>query len=167
MPFNGVSWHLDEIFVSIQGKRHYLWRAVDQDGDVLDILVQQNRDQHAAKRFVRELLKGLQYTPRRLVTDKLGSCGVARRKLLPSVAHCQDRRLNNRAEVSHQPTRHREHQMRRFKSPGQAQRFLSVHGPINNLFRLGRHLLPTRHYRTLRTRAFAAWGEVTGLQEAA
>ncbi len=163
----GDTWHLDEVFISIQGKRHYLWRAVDQDGDVLDILVQQRRDQRAAKRFFRKLLKGLQYAPRRLVTDKLGSYGAAHRTVLPGVVHCQDRRLNNRAEVSRQPTRHRERQMRRFKSPCQAQRFLAVHGPINNLFRLGRHLLPARHYRTLRTRAFATWRDVTELPLAA
>jgi putative transposase len=163
----GDTWHLDEVFISIQGKRHYLWRAVDQDGDVLDILVQQHRDQRAAKRFFRKLLKGLHYAPRLIVTDRLSSYGAARRELFPSVGHCQDRRRNNRAEVSHQPTRHRERHMRRFKSPRQAQRFLSVHGPLNNLFRLGRHLLPARHYRTLRTGAFATWREVTGLPQAA
>ena len=163
----GDTWHLDEVFVSMQGKRHYLWRAVDQNGDVLDILVQPQRDQRAAKRFFRKLLKGLRYIPRVLVTDRLGSYGAARRELLPSVGHCQERRRNNRAEVSHQPTRFRERQRRRFKSPRQAQRFLAVHGPSNNLFRLGRHLLPARHYRTLRTQTFATWSEVTGLQEAA
>src|SRR5215831_19657382 len=104
----GDTWHLDGVFVSIQGKRYYLWRAVDQDGDVLDILVQQHRDQHAAGRFFRKLLKGLRYAPRLLVTDCLGSYGVARRELLPGVGHWQDHRRNNRAEVSHQPTRHRE-----------------------------------------------------------
>jgi putative transposase len=163
----GDTWHLDELFVSIRGERHYLWRAVDQDGEVLDILVQKHRDQRAATRFFRKLLKGLYYVPRKVVTDRLGSYGAARRELLPGVEHCQGQRLNNRAEVSHQPTRQRERYMRRFKSPGQAQRFLSAHGPINNLFRLGRHLLPARHYRTLRTQAFATWSEVTGLQNAA
>src|SRR5262245_34009102 len=96
----GDRWHLDEMFVMINGERHYLWRAVDQDGDVLDILVQKHRDQCAAKRFFRKLLKGLLYVPRLLVTDQLGSYGVARREVLPSVAHWHDRRLNNRAEVS-------------------------------------------------------------------
>lgn len=163
----GDTWHLDEVFVSIQGKRHYLWRAVDQDGDVLDILVQPHRDQHAAERFFRKLLKGLHYTPRLLVTDRLGSYAAARRKLLPSVDHCQNHHRNNRAEVSHQPTRQREYQMRRFKSPAQAQRFLSVQGPINNLFRLGRHLMAACHYRTLRTRAFATWHDVAGLPHVA
>ena len=159
----GDTWHLDELFVSIRGERHYLWRAVAQDGDVLDILVQKHRDQHAATRFFRKLLKGLHYVPRLLVTDRLGSYGAARRELFPGVVHCQGQRLNTRAEVAHQPTRQRERYMRRCKSPGQAQRFLSSHGPINNLFRLGRHLLPARHYRTLRTRAFATWRNVTEL----
>src|SRR5262249_20860028 len=163
----GDAWYLDEMFVAIGGARHYLWRAVDQDGEVLDILVQKQRDKLAAKRFFRKLLKGLQYVPRRLVTDRLGSYGAARRELLRSVEHCRGQRLNNRAEVSHQPTRQRERQMRRFKSPRQAQRFLSVHGPINNLFRLGRHLLSARHYRALRARAFATWCDVTGLAHAA
>src|SRR5262245_53758610 len=104
----GDTWHLNEVFVSIQGKRYYLWRAVDQDGNIPDILVQPHWDQHAAARFFRKLLKGLRYVPRLLVTDRLGSYGAARRELLPSVDHCQDRRRNNRAEVSHQPTRFRE-----------------------------------------------------------
>jgi putative transposase len=140
---------------------------VDQDGEVLDILVQPHRDQRAAERFFRKLLKGLQYAPRLLVTDRLGSYGAARRKLLSSVRHCQDRHLNNQAEVSHQPTRQREYPMSQFKFPGQAQRFLAVQGPINNLFRLGRHLLPARHYRTLRTHAFATWREITEQLQAA
>jgi len=130
----GDTWHLDELVVSRGGTGHYLWRAVDQDGDVFDILVQPRRDKEAAKRFFRKLLKGLRYVPRLIVTDRLGSYGAARREFLPSVAHCQGRCRNNRAEVSHQPTRQRERQMRRFKSSGQAQRFLSVHGPMNNLF---------------------------------
>jgi len=113
--------------VTIGGERHYLWRAVHQDGDVLDILIQKHRDKRAAKRFFRKLLKGLRYAPRRIVTDKLGSYGAARKEILPDVIHDQGKRMNNRAEISHQPTRQRERQMRRFKSPGQAQRFLSAH----------------------------------------
>lgn len=163
----GDTWYLDEVFVTIQGTRNYLWRAVDQDGEVLDILVQKSRDQHAAQRFFRKLLKGLHYVPRLLVTDRLASYGAARRELLRSVTHCQDRRSNNRAEVSHQPTRQRERQMRRFKSPGQTQRFLSAHGPINNLFRCGRHLMRAVHYRGFREQAFVTWREVTGLPQAA
>jgi putative transposase len=165
--FRLKSLHLDEVFVSIQGKRHYLWRAVDQDGEVLDILVQKSRGQYAAKRFFRKLLKGLHYVPHLIVTDRLGSYGAARRELLPSVTHCQDRHVNNRAEVSHQPTRQRERQMRRFKSAGQAQRFLSAHGPINNLFRCGRHRMMAAHYRVFRDRAFTTWHEVAELPKAA
>ena len=120
----GDIWHLDEVFVTIQGQRRYLWRAVDQDGDVIDILVQSRRDCRAATRFFRKLLKGQERTPGRLVTDKLSSYRAAHRAVMPSVAHRTDRYENNRAEVSHQPTRQRERQMRRFKSPGQAQPIL-------------------------------------------
>ncbi len=162
----GDTWYMDEVFITIGGERHYLWRAVDQDGDVLDILVQKRRDKRAAKRFFRKLLKGLKYAPRRIVTDKLGSYGAARKELLPDVIHDQGKRLNNRAEVSHQPTRQRERQMRRFKSASHAQRFLSAHGPINNLFRVGRHLMKAAHYRWFRDRGFAEWREVTCAQRA-
>ena len=126
-PRPGDKWYLDEVFIRIQGVQHYLWRAVDQDGVVLDILVQPRRDAKAAKRFFRRLLKGLQYVPRVIVTDKLRSYGVAQRQLLPKVEHRQSRYLNNRAENSHRPTRRRERQMQRFKSPEQAQDFLSAH----------------------------------------
>jgi putative transposase len=121
---------------------------VDQDGEVLDILVQKHRDKRAAKRFLRKLLKGLHYAPRRIVTDKLRSYSAARKEVLPDVIHDSSKLQNNRAEVFHQPTRQRERQMRRFKSAGQAQRFLSVHGPINNLFRLSRHLPSGRFLAT-------------------
>ena len=157
----GDTWHLDEVFIKIQGKRQYLWRAVDQDGDVLDILVQPRRDRKAAKRFFRKLLKGQARSPWRLVTDKLKSYSAAHREVMPSVVHDTDQYGNNRAEVSHEPTRHRERQMRKFKSPGQAQQFLTVHGLVQNLFRVGRHLLQARHHRELRGRAFIAWHEVT------
>ena len=157
----GDTWHLDEVFVSINGKRQYLWRAVDQEGAVLDILVQPRRDARAAARFFRKLLKGQGAEPRRLVTDKLRSYGTAQRAVMPSVRHDTRQYANNRAEVSHQPTRQRERQMRRFKSPGQAQRFLSVHGVIQNVFRIGRHLLRAAHHRMFRQRAFADWAEVT------
>jgi len=162
----GDTWHLDEVVVTIGGKHHYLWRAVDQEGEVLDILVQKRLDTRAAKRFFRILLKRLRYVSRRLVTDKLGSYAAARRELMPSVFHCQDKRANNRAEVSHQPTRQQERQMRRFESPGYAQRFLSVHSAINNLLRLGRHLMRALHYRLFRDRAFATWREATCAQGA-
>jgi transposase-like protein len=117
---------MDEVFIRIQGVQHYLWRAVDQDGVVLDILVQARRDATAAKRFFRRLLKGLQYVPRVIVTDKLRSYGVAQRQLLPRVEHRQSRYLNNRAENSHRPTRRRERQMQRFKSSRQAQDFFQL-----------------------------------------
>jgi len=149
----GDTWYLDAVFVTIRGERQYLWRAVDQDGDVIDILVQSRRDRKAAKRFFRKLLKGQGRVPRRLVTDKLRSYSAAKRTVMPSVVHSTKQYENNRAEVSHQPTRQRERQMRKFKSPGQAQRFLSVHGLVQNLFRVGRHLLQARHNRELRGRA--------------
>ena len=157
----GDTWYLDELFLQIQGRRQYLWRAVDEDGDVLDILVQSRRDRRAALRFFRKLLKGQGCVPRRLVTDKWRSYPAACRTVMPSAVHCTDQYANNRAEVSHQPTRQRERQMRRFKSAAHAQRFLSVHGPIQNLFRVGRHLLRAVHHRLLRTRAFGVWREVT------
>ena len=157
----GDTWHLDELFVSINGKRQYLWRAVDQDGDVIDILVQPRRDAAAARRFFRRLLKSQRLEPFRLVTDKLGSYRIAHRDVMPLVTHDTERYANNRAEVSHQSTRQREHQMRRFKSPDQAQRFLHVHGVIQNLFRLGRHRLRSVHYRLLRARSFTTWAAVT------
>ena len=160
----GDTWHLDEVFVSINGVRHYLWRAVDQDGDVLDILVQKKRNGRAAKRFFRKLLKGLRYVPRRIVTDKLGSYSVAHRALIPAVEHIREKGSNNRAENSHQATRQRERQMRRFKSAGHMQRFLAAHGPINNLFRVGRHLMKAKYYRIMRDRGFALWHEVTYAQ---
>ncbi len=131
-PRPGDKWHLDEVFLHIGGKQHYLWRAVDQHGAVLDILVQSRRSAEAAKRFFKKLLKGLQYMPRVIVTDKLRSYGAAKRKILSGVEHRQSRYLNNRAEVSHQPTRRRERQMRRFMSARHAQWFLSSHGQIHN-----------------------------------
>ena len=157
----GDTWHLDELFVTIQGERQYLWRAVDQDGDVIDILVQPRRNRRAAERFFRKLLKGQGSEPRWLVTDKLRSYGAAHRTVMPSVIHVTKRYANNRAEVSHQPTRQRERQMRRFKSAAQAQRFLSIHGKIQNLFRVGRHLLRSANHRILRERSFLVWHEVT------
>ena len=157
----GDTWFLDEVFVNINGKRQYLWRAVDQDGDVIDILVQPRRDGRAARRFFQKLLKSQRREPFRLVTDKLGSYRVAHRTIMPSVTHDTSQYANNRAEVSHQPTRRRERQMRGFKSPDQAQRFLHVHGVIQNLFRLSRHRLRSVHHRMLRERSFNVWAAVT------
>ena len=157
----GDTWHLDELFVTIRGHRHYLWRAVDQDGDTIDILLQPRRDRRAAERFFRRLLTAQGAEPRRLITDRLGSYAAARRRVMPSVPHDTSRYANNRAEVSHQPTRRRERQMRRFKSVTQAQQFLSVHGVILNLFRVGRHLMRPANHRLLRGRAFRAYSEAT------
>ena len=157
----GDTWHLDEVFVTIQGRQQYLWRAVDEDGDVLDILVPSHRNRRAAVRFFRKLLKTQGRIPRRLITDQLRSYAAACRTVMPSVVHVTDQYANNRAEVSHQPTRQRERQMRRFKSAAQLQRFASVHGIVQNLFRVSRHLLRSAHHRLLRTRAFVEWDAVT------
>ena len=124
------------VFIRIQGELHYLWRAVDQDGDVLDILVQSRRDKKAAKKFFRKLLKGLRYVPRIIITDKLKSYSAAKAEVMPSVEHLQQKYQNNRAENSHQPTRLREKVMRRFKSSGHAQRFLLAFGLISSHFRV-------------------------------
>ena len=166
-PRPGDKWHLDEVFIRIQGELHYLWRAVDQHGNVLDILVQSRRDAGAARRFFRRLLKGLQYVPRVLITDKLGSYGVAKRELLPDVEHRKSRYLNNRAENSHRPTRRRERQMQRFKSAPQAQRFLSAHAFIYGHFRPRRRRTTARNYRAARALAFKIWTKETCAQNAA
>ncbi len=137
-PRPGDRWHLDEMFLKINGRLHYLWRAVDQDGEALDILVQRHRDKKAAKKFFRKLLKGLRYVPRAIITDKLRSYHAAIAELLPGVEHLQHKYQNNRVENSHQQTRLRERVMRRFKSAGQAQRFLSAFGIIGSHFRPGR-----------------------------
>ena len=163
-PRAGDKWHLDEVFIRIQGVQHYLWRAVDQNGVVLDILVQPRRDAKAAKRFFRRLLKDLQYAPRVIVTDKLRSYGLARRALLPNVEHRQSRYLNNRAENSHRPERRREQQMQRFKSSEQAQDFLSSHAFIHGHFHPRRHLMASRDYRTARIEAFKIWHQETCVQ---
>jgi putative transposase len=156
----GDSWHLDEVFIRISGQQHYLWRAVDQDGDVIDILVQPRRDQRAAERFFRRLLR-TQGKPFRIITDRLRSYSAAVRTILCEVPHTTKRYANNRVEVSHQATRQRERYMRRFKSVAQAQRFLSLHGVVQNLFRMGRHLMRATNYRWLRSRSFSIWQSVT------
>jgi len=163
LPRAGNKWHLDENVLTIAGVKHWLWRAVDQSGMVLDILVQSRRDTRAAKRLLRKLLKRQGRAPRVMVTDKLASYGAAKREVMPSVEHRKHKGLNNRAENSHQPTRQRERQMKRFKSAGQAQRFLSAHDGINNLFHLRRHQVPATRYRAARTQAFQVWAEVTGV----
>src|SRR6266403_491422 len=159
-PRAGDRWYLDEVFLKINGRLHYLWRAVDQDGDVLDILVQSRRDKKAAKRFFRKLLKGLRYVPRVIITDKLKSYSAAKAEVMPSVEHLHQKYKNNRAENSHQPTRLREKEMRRFKSAGQAQRFLSAFGPISSHFRVGRHLYSANGYREVMRARFLIWKDV-------
>jgi putative transposase len=166
-PQLGDTWHLDEVSLTINKERHYLWRAVDQDGHVLDILVQRRRDKQAAKRFFRKLLKGCQYVPRVIITDKLRSYGAAKRTILPSVEHRQHRYLNNRAENSHQPTRQRERRMQGFKSPGHAQRFLSAYGPIAQYFRPRRHRFSAPEYRQEMSKRFDTWRHITSLPTAA
>ena len=163
-PRPGDKWYLDEVFIRIGGIRHYLWRAVDQHGVVLDILVQKRRDGNAAKRFFHRSLKGLQYLPQVIVTDKLQSYGVAHRKLLPKVEHRQSTYLNNRAENSHRPTRRRERQMQRSKSRGQAQDFLFSGAFIHGHFHPRRHLLTANAYRAIRTKAFNTWHQETCAQ---
>ena len=158
-PRPGDRWHLDEVFLKINGQLHYLWRAVDQDGEVLDILVQSRRDKKAAKKFFRKLLKGLRYVTRVIVTDKLRSYSAARTEIMPSVEHVQQNYQNNRAENSHQPTRLREKVMRGFKSSGHAQRFPSAFGVISSHFRVGRHLYGASAYQAVMKLRFAVWEE--------
>ncbi|MGI9294726.1 MAG: IS6 family transposase [Pseudomonadales bacterium] len=157
----GDTWYLDEVFINIRGKQHYLWRAVDQEGDELDMLVQRRRNKQAALRFFRKLFRKTEINPRKIVTDKLRSYRAALKQLLPATPHVTDRYENNRAAISHQPTRQRERKMRRFKSSRQAQRLLSFHGVVNNLFRLQRHLMSAKNYRAFRDRALAIWQQDT------
>jgi putative transposase len=158
---------IDEVFLTINGERHYLWRAVDQDDNVLDILVQSRRNKKAAKKFFRKLLKGCQYVPRVIITDKLKSYSAAQREILPGVEHRQSRYLNNRCEHSHRPTRQRERRMQGFKSAGHAQRFLSAYGPIAQHFRPRRHRLSASEYRREMSNRFESWAEITGTERAA
>ena len=153
----GDTFYIDEVFVKVNGKQQYLWRAVDQDGEVVDVFLQGRRDAIAAKRFFKRLIRCNGSEPRKIVTDKLRSYGVAHRELIPEAIHDTSQYANNRAELSHQPTRVRERGMRRFKSMDQAQRFLGVHATVYNLFNLGRHLVGAKHYRDLREVAFADW----------
>jgi putative transposase len=160
-PQPGDKWFLDEVFLTINGARSYLWRAIDQDDHVLDILVQGRRNKKAAKKFFKKLLKGLQYVPRVLITDKLKSY-AAKHEVMPGVAHRQNRYLNNRCENSHRPTRERERRMQRFKSPGHTQRFLSAYGPIAQHFRPRRHLLAALAYRQEMQQRVQIWREING-----
>jgi|TARA_B110000263_G_scaffold233279_1_gene229981 putative transposase len=153
----GDTFFIDEVFIKIDGKQHYLWRAVDQDGEVVDVFLQKKRSANAAKRFFKRIVKKHQGEPRKIVTDKLRSYGVAHRELMPATIHSTEKYANNRAELSHQPTRVRERGMRRFKSVKQAQQFLNIHAAVYNLFNLGRHLVAAETYRYFRLRSFASW----------
>ena len=148
--------------IQINGKQHYLWRAVDQDGEVVDVFLQAKRDGTAAKRFFKKLLRSHGGEPRKIVTDKLRSYGVAHRELMPEAIHSTQQYENNRAEQSHEATRVRERGMRgtasrKFKSMKQAQSFLGAHAAVSNLFNLGRHLVKAEQYRDLRMSAFNEW----------
>src|SRR5215213_5281428 len=167
LPQAGDKWHLDEVAIKIAGVKHWLWRAVDQAGMVLDVLVQRRRDKPAAKRLLRKLLKRQCRAARVMITDKLASYGAAKADLMPGVEHRRHKGLNNRAENSHQPTRRRERQMKRFKSAGQAQRFLSTHDQISNLFHLRRDHVSATEYRAARARAFGTWADISGVAAAA
>lgn len=166
LPRPGDKWHMDEVVLKIAGKTHYLWRAVDQHGVVLDVLVQSRRDRKAAKRLLRKLLKRQCRAPRVIITDKLRSYGAAKKEIMPGVEHRQHKGLNNRAENSHQPTRRRERQMKRFKSARHVQQFLSAHDQINNLFRRSADTSAAEHRRR-RAQAFQTWAEVTSTAQAA
>jgi len=154
----GDTFYIDEVFVKINGKQHYLWRAVDQDGEVVDVYLQARRDGAAAKRFFRRLLRVHGKEPRNIVTDKLRSYPVAHREVIPETIHVTDRYANNRAEQSHEATRVRERGMRKFKSVRLAQRFVMTQAAVQNLFNLGVHLIGAQHYRDLRIEAFGEWG---------
>ena len=153
----GDTFFIDEVFIRINGKQHYVWRAVDQDGEVVDVYLQAKRDGAAAKRFFKRLLRSHGSEPRKIVTDKLRSYDVAHRELLPGTIHSTQQYENNRAEQSHEATRVRERGMRRFKSVRQAQRFVSAHAAVQNLFNLGSHLVGAQHYLDLRIVAFGEW----------
>jgi putative transposase len=165
LPAPGDKWHLDEVVINIAGEKHWLWRAVDQNGVGLDILVQSRRNAKAAERLLRKLLKKQGIAPRVMITDKLASYAAAKREVMPGVEHRQHKGLNNRAENSHLPTRRRERIMKRFKSAGQAQRFLSVHDQVANLFRRPANTHSADH-RKAQAQAFTTWANVTGIAAA-
>ena len=162
-PRSDCRWHLDEVFISMAGKKAYLWRAVDSEGEVLDILVQSRRNKKAAIKLMRKLLKKQGYVPSSVVTDKLKSYGAAFRDMNLSSEHDASQYANNRAENSHQPVRRRERKMQRFPSPGSAQRFLSTHSAVYNLFNTQRHLISRNTNKQFRQNAFTEWREISML----
>jgi len=152
-------WHLDEMFVRIAGKPMYLWRSVDAEGEVLEVLVQARRDAAAARKLMRKLLRKQGIAPTAWVTDKCPAYGAALRDLrLDGIPHLRGKRLNNRAESSHVPVRQRERKLQRFKSAASAQRFLSMHAATYNTFNVCRHLTTAATHRRFRAEAFATWG---------
>ncbi|NMM92667.1 IS6 family transposase [Rhodococcus sp. SRB_17] len=159
-PRSGDKWHLDEVFIRVRGVRKYLWRAVDQHGNVLDILIQSKRDGKAATRFFRALLKKQGHPPRVLITDKLPSYQVAHRKMMSTTEHRRNKYLNNRCENSHQPTRQRERAMKGFRSVGAAQRFLASFSRISPYFRPPRHHMTASDHRTEVATRFQVWDQV-------
>jgi putative transposase len=158
----GDKWHLDEVVISIRGKKHWLWRTVDRNGFVLDVLVQSRRNANAAKRLMRKLLKRQGRAPRVMITDKLRSYDAAKREIMPGVEHRSDKGLNNRAENSHQPVRRCERITKRFKSQRHLQRFASIHDPIANLFHIPRHYISSNRHRELRSEAMNLWQKSLG-----
>jgi putative transposase len=160
-------WHLDEVQLKIRGRRHWLWRAIDRDGLVLNVLVQERRNQEAAERFLRRVLDGEGAQPRVVVTDKLASYPPALRRVLPGVEHRRHKGLNNRAESSHRPVRKRERVLQRFKSPEHAQQFLEPFSAFQNHFHPRRHLLPAAQYHQIRSESFKQWREAARLHPAA
>jgi putative transposase len=160
----GDKWHLDEQCIMINGRKYWLWRAIDQHGYELDVLVQSKRNTKAALRFFRKLLKGLQYVPRVIITDKLKSYGSAKKKILKEVEHRSHKGLNNRIEVAHEPTSLREKQMRKFKSPPHAQRFLSAFGVVRNYFKVGLYKLTAKERKEKIKDAFTMWAAISLLE---
>jgi putative transposase len=157
-PRPHTTWHLDEVYLKIDGRMVYLWRAVDAEGEVLDVLVQFRRNKHAAMKLMRQLLKKYAFVPERLVTDDLRAYGAAFQDLgMERRRHERGRWKNNRAENSHQPTRRRERKMQRFKSSGSAQKFLSTHAAVYNTFNVQRHLASATTHRALRAEAMTVW----------
>lgn len=159
-PKRGDKWHMDEVCIVMNGKKYWLWRAVDQDGYELDILLQSRRNKDAAKRFFRKLLTGLQYAPRVIITDKLKSYEAAKKEIIPNIEHRQHKGINNRAENSHQATRQQEKKMRKFKLPKQVQRFLYTHGQVRNLFGHHRYKKSANDLRVDFFKAFTQWNEI-------
>ena len=156
-PKPGTTWHIDEVFLKIGGKQMYLWRAVDDEGEVLDILLQSRRDKNAATKFLRKAIRRASSVPKIIVTDKWRPTAAAIRTAIPAAQHLRGKRLNNRAENSHQPTRRREHKQQRFKSPKSAQRFLSIFSAFYNHFNIQRHLISRTTMKQFRADVMSSW----------